>query len=101
MSETFPKWVVQRYCDLMNKQEGEHVPSPSMFGGAFGPATLVALRLIQTHEKEPVDHDVRAVATILHEYGRMDVNFYVEAGVCAGRGMRQTSASAMNKWDVK
>jgi hypothetical protein len=79
VSETFPKWVVQRYCDLMNKQEGEHVHSPSMFGGAFGPATLVALRLIQTHEKEPVDHDVRAVATILHEYGGMDVNFYVEA----------------------
>lgn len=79
MSETFPKWVVQRYCDLMNKQEGEHVYSPSMFGGAFGPATLVALRLIQTHEKEPADPDVQMVATILHEYGGMEVDFYLEA----------------------
>lgn len=68
MSETFPKWVVQRYCDLMNKQEGEHVYSPSMFGEAFGPVTLVALRLIQTHEKEPVDPDVLAVREVLAAY---------------------------------
>ena len=64
---TYPLWVRERAAELCNAEGREHVPheitGPTIIHDS--PFGRVICRLIQTHEKEPVDPDVLAVREVI------------------------------------